>query len=283
MFNLTNFITQGKYKRLTSGALKIIALITMFIDHIGAGVMLYAIKAGIYPFGLDFDGAANLYYTLRGIGRTAFPIYCFLLVEGFYHTRSRFKYASNLGLFGLISEAIFDAAFKVKTDVANPDIIQLLLENKDRIFKASNVFFTLFIGLIVICALNYIEEKFRTDEPVLFPVFYVMRNPLYLVLYLVPIVAGCGVAYYFNTDYDYIGILVIVAFYIFRNNPLFACIGAYLILLNIESEAWAWPAFLLILLYNGKPGVVTKKFKYVFYAFYPAHMLLLYLIRCYIL
>ncbi len=280
---MIDFITQGKYRKLTSSALKIIALISMFIDHIGAGVMLYTIREGIYPFGLDFDSASKIYYFLRDVGRTAFPLYCFLLVEGFYHTRNRFKYAFNMGLFGLVSEAVYDATFKVREDVANPDIVQLLLENKDRVLKASNVFFTLFIGLVVICALNYIEEKFKTDEPVLFPVFNVMRNPLYMVLYLVPIVAGCGVAYYFNTDYDYLGVLVIVAFYIFRNNPLFACIAAYLILLNLESEVWAWPAFLFILMYNGKPGTVSKRFKYVFYAFYPAHLTLLYLIRCYIL
>lgn len=79
--------------------LKVIAVVSMLIDHTSA-VILEQIP------GLEAPA-----FFMRIIGRAAFPIYCFLLVEGFYHTRSRAKYAGRLFLFALISEVPFDLAF----------------------------------------------------------------------------------------------------------------------------------------------------------------------------
>ena len=95
--------------------LKLIAVISMLIDHTSA-VILEQIP------GLEAPA-----FFMRIIGRAAFPIYCFLLVEGFYHTRSRAKYAGRLFLFALISEVPFDLAFS----------------RRMWDFSSNNVFFTL--------------------------------------------------------------------------------------------------------------------------------------------
>ena len=105
---------------ITSYQLKWIAIVTMVIDHMGAI---------LYPTEMAF----------RYIGRISFPIFCFLLIEGFFHTRNIFKYMARLGAFALISEIPYDLAFKGK-----------VLE-----FTHQNVFFTLFLGVLMM----YVLEK----------------------------------------------------------------------------------------------------------------------------
>jgi len=97
-------------------ALKLIALITMIIDHIGAA----------FPdtFGFEF----------RVIGRLAFPIFVFLLAEGFRHTKSHGKFLARLFVFAIISQPVFGWALK-GTDFPNVNF----LEN-------TNIFYTLFFG-----------------------------------------------------------------------------------------------------------------------------------------
>ena len=95
--------TPGK-KNITSDCLKWIAVITMVIDHIGAAIL----EKTYFFLSADIQKADFLF---RKIGRLSFPIFCFLLVEGFYHTRSRKKYLVNILLFAVISEIPFEAAF----------------------------------------------------------------------------------------------------------------------------------------------------------------------------
>ena len=80
-------------KGLSGSALKIIAIVTMLIDHIAATVIIRILKFGGYN-----DGLYQLYRVMRNIGRIAFPIFCFLLVEGFMHTRDREK-SFGAGIF----------------------------------------------------------------------------------------------------------------------------------------------------------------------------------------
>ena len=80
-----------KEKIFSQEGLKLMACITMLIDHIGATII---------P-NMDF----------RIIGRLAFPIYCFLMVEGIWHTRNLKQYAIRLGIGALLSEIPFDLLF----------------------------------------------------------------------------------------------------------------------------------------------------------------------------
>ena len=133
---------------LNGSTIKIIALITMFIDHFGGSVFdrLCAI---------DMLTWHTPYVICRAIGRLAFPLYCFLLVEGFLHTRSVAKYARNLFLFALISEIPFNLA--LYNSVIQLDV-RFFLHGWFR-GTHQNVFFTLLIGLLMMAAIRQAYEK----------------------------------------------------------------------------------------------------------------------------
>lgn len=246
-------------KRGISGStLKIIAIIAMLIDHIGAVILeRILINAGLFTvmqsgdtnaimqFYTENAGLLTLYTVMRQfIGRLGFPIFCFLLVEGFLHTRNVTKYAVRLGIFALISEVPFDFAFA----------------GKPFYFGYQNVFFTLFIGLLVMLAYQAIAEKMKAHVAVK------------VLLYIASFGAGALFAAFLRTDYGAIGIMCIMALYIFRKNKVFQIIaGCAAFLWEITAPL----AFIPIGFYNGKRGL---KMKYVFYAFYPLHLFVLYLI-----
>ncbi|PKM93424.1 MAG: hypothetical protein CVU84_15675 [Firmicutes bacterium HGW-Firmicutes-1] len=221
---------------MTSSNLKIIACLIMLIDHIG--VLLFP-----------------QYFLLRIIGRLAFPIFAFLIVEGYFHTKDLKKYFIRLGLFAMLSEVPFDRAFN-----------HAWLE-----FGSQNVFFTLFIGLIAIA----IYDKYARKSLVIAVVgtmLCVMLNAL---------VRG---------DYSMIGVLVILGFYHYRNQQIKILLwlliinGIYVALqvsnldqltLRASAQLFELLALPIIFVYNGKKGL---RLKYLFYIFYPTHLLILYTI-----
>lgn len=235
-----------KRSGLSGSTLKLIAIVCMLIDHIGAVI----VERHYLTLRLAVSGhaAAEALQTadiiLRGIGRIAFPLFCFLLVQGYLHTRSKPKYLRNLGLFSLISEVPFDLAFR------------------GTLFDASyqNVFFTLAIGLAVIWILDMLRQS---ELPI----------PAKYLLYPVAVCIGCALAYVCHTDYSFWGILTIVVFYLLRFQKVYAAFFACLILNVMNGNEL--PALLcipLIGLYNNRRGL---KLKYFFYLFYPVHLLLL--------
>ncbi len=229
-----NGMTQ--YKRGFSGStLKLIAVITMLIDHMGLGVVGRLMMRKPYLY--------DIYAAMRGVGRLAFPIYIFLLVEGVRNTRSIGKYTLRMGVFALISEIPFDLAFHAKA-----------LE-----FTYQNVFFTLFIGLLVIRALDGVAG-------------IVNNKFIGLLLQAAVLAAGAAGAELIRADYGAKGILCIAVIYIFsydrRLQLLTGCMAFF----------WEWEAifaFIPIAFYNGSRGI---RLKYIFYIFYPLHLLLIYLL-----
>lgn len=220
---------------LSGSTLKIIAIILMLIDHIGAAI-LYKIISNPTLMLENYQQIRTLYDITRFLGRSSFPIFCFLLVQGFIHTSNRNRFALRLFLFALISEIPFDLAlFNGIT------------------FEHQNVFFTLFIGFCVL----WIMDTFLD----------------HVLIQLLAMVAGGVLAYFLHTDYKYWGILLISVLYLFRFQPgmqtLAGCVSLF-------WEAPACLAFIPLNMYNGKRGLSLK---YVFYLFYPVHLLLLYLIR----
>lgn len=234
-----NISIPEKIRLFTGSQLKIIALISMLIDHFALIILYWGY---LYPnqpiiIGSDLHTLLKVYNVLRGIGRLAFPIFCFLLVEGFLHTSSRPKYALRLGVFALISEIPYD----------------LGINNSWYYPEKCNVFITLLIGLLVIWAMEHFAGRFY--------------------LQAAAFAAGALLAYVIHSDYDYRGIILIALLYLFRYYRLMQALAGSV------SLYWEWPAifaFIPICMYNGKRGRSLPK--YLFYAFYPAHLLLLCLI-----
>lgn len=259
---------------LTGYHLKMIALITMLIDHVAAVVVWRVYVASFYlTASLQISDAISakiivwvaehqdlvytIYENMRLIGRMAFPIYCFLLVEGFLYTRSVKKYALRLLLFAFISEIPFDLAITGE------------LWNRDY----SNVFFTLFIALIAIWGLSYIEKlyEFWTEKK-----WDAFLGILVTAIAGVLVMAVCGgfAELVLYTDYGFAGVLAIVIMYICRKNRAFGFMLAVLALsiISSDTEIVALLMLLPLMKYNGARG---KNMKYVFYAFYPVHLLVL--------
>lgn len=226
----------NKKLSLNMSQLKTIAIICMFIDH-AACIMLER--------GVGLSG--NFYMidrVMRGIGRIAFPIFCFGIVEGFCHTRNAWEYLKRLILFALISEIPFDLAFR------------------SSIFSMSyqNVFWTLAFGLAALMV--YTDPLMGGFQ----------KTVGLLACFFVP--------YIFHTDYSIYGVLTIFVMFYFRKEPFKMCMaGLIVLLLQSRLEIWAVFGFLLILLYNGEKGHGNKQF---FYLFYPVHLLLLVLMKPYI-
>ena len=187
--------------------LKLCALFTMFVDHVGVGLI-----ENTYLYHLESFQMLDV--CLRLIGRLAFPIYAFLLVEGFLHTSSWKKYALRMFTFALLSELPFDLAAY------------------GRIYwKHQNVFFTLLIGLIVLKGIEKVEENKAAVLGV--------------------ILVGCVLGYVGHVDYSFMGVLLIAVLYLLRGDHKKRCIvGGALFAYEVTSIF----AFMMIYRYNGKKG-----------------------------
>lgn len=207
--------------------LKLIGAITMFCSHVYK-CLLMEYKA---LFFLDI------------IGRIAFPIFCFLLVEGFCHSHSRKAYVMRLWVCAIFSEIPFDMAFYGK--IYTP--------------AGQNVLFTMLIGMLVLVVM----EKCRGW------------------IQVVPVALGMAVAWCCRVDYGFYGIWLIVVFYVLRGmKKEMLSLQAGNCLASVGLFGWkqffSVLAFPFIVLYNGQKG---KGWKYFFYVFYPLHLMLLVSIR----
>lgn len=275
-----NSVQNGShFSGITGSFLKIFAICVMFIDHATAGILEPMLMTDSLPnlsiagISLSYNQWAMADLILRSIGRSAFPIFCFLLVEGFSYTHSRSRYLLNLSLFALLSETPFDLSVNTSIGFGLLDPIALIKANGALYWNHQNVFFTLALGLAAIWTMDIVIAKFQS------PKF------LGYLLSLLPLALFCAIAYYANTDYDLYGIILIALLYFFRKKRISAvCAGYFFFAVALFNglELFSLPGFILILIYNGKRGCIGKKFKYFFYAFYPVHLLLVYLLRAFI-
>lgn len=264
-------------QKLTGYHLKLIALITMLIDHIAAVViwrtyvasfaLTGSMQTSIFIGDKIIVWVANnqelvygIYESMRYIGRMAFPIYCFLLVEGFLHTRSVQKYAIRLFLFALVSEIPFDLA----------------LTGQWWSMECSNVFFTLVIGLILIWGLSYVEKFYEFWQEKKWD-FFMGKLVVLLLGGIVAIALGSVAEILLKTDYGMAGVWAIAVLYLFRQTKELGFILSIL-LLSVMSSSTEILALLMLVPLMKYDGTRGKNIKYVFYAFYPVHLLVLALI-----
>lgn len=243
-------------KGISSSTLKLIAVVTMLMDHIGAVILEPLMMQGGYVGLVGYDPVlyeVNTFLRLV-IGRMAFPIFCFLLVEGFVRTSNVYRYGLRLLLFALVSEVAFDLALN-----------GVWLES-----SYQNVLFTLLVGILVMIVCNRVEAKewnrvltAATEVAVLF--------------------VGMELADVLRTDYGGYGVLCIASLYFFRKDRrvqllagTVAFVAGDFLLHGSLNELLAPLGFVAAAYYDGRRGL---KLKYLFYVFYPAHLLVLYIVR----
>ena len=216
----------SKFKCLSGSALKVIAVISMTIDHVALYVM--AENLGMQDLWL--------YDVLRGVGRLAFPIFAFLVVEGYLHTHNIYKYVMTLLLTAFVSEIPWN-----------------LLGQHD----SHNVLFTLLLGLVSIS----ITDRFPKQSWKL----------------IIPSCSMAVVANVANTDYSWHGIGLMTVFFLFRNKPFFIFLFGLPFLIEFGLVGTSC-GILICLAYNGERGFVQGKWlKYIFYIFYPLHLMVIWL------
>ena len=237
---------------VTGNFLKLIAMITMVVDHAASGIYeRYLIAKDI----ADLD----LYMILREVGRMAFPIYCFLLVEGYFHTRNVKKYVLRLLVLAVISEYPYDVA-------VNP---------APSIWGHCNVIFTLLIGLILVWVIDLSRKNsFLSIESDL------ARRIIAVLIYL----GGCALAYFMRTDYGLVGVATVVIMYCLRGEDRIRRIIAFaagVLVLTLGCgpiEAYAFLMLIPIAFYNGKRGSNSPAIRYAFNTFYPVHLTIIALV-----
>lgn len=258
---------------LSGSAIKIIALCAMFTDHFAAVFLSRLIDSGMAETVNSL--LTRLYIYMRAIGRLAFPLFVFLLIEGVLHTRSKQKYLGRMLLFAVISEIPFDLAFNInRYNVRRGRIFE---------FSYQNVFFTLSIGLLVVIIIEFLWKKriflFATVEkegknaPGKEAFAAAAENAVKFCLSVVVAAAGVVLSMFMRTDYSGIGVLAVVVMYAMRKRRC-AGLAAVSLVLSVYtlSELPAFLSFIPVYFYNGSRGAGAK---WLFYIFYPAHLLVL--------
>lgn len=232
---------------LTSNMLRVLAMSFMICDHLWAKVV-----------------PGNDWMTY--VGRMTFPIFAFMISEGFIHTSNLKKYISRLLIFALISEIPFNLFYGGSWFYP----------------YHQNVMFTLLFGLLAIMLID--KAKKNRDAKT------IVKSALLVIL--------LGIASFIGfVDYGFWGFLIIIMFYLFRDFP-FAWLAqlAAMIIINCElfegqfiivdlfgknfefaTQGFAVFSLIPIWLYGGRKGKSSKIMQYGFYAFYPLHMIIIYL------
>jgi len=228
-------------KILPQEALKLIACITMLIDHFGHAIV---------P-GLAVPYMVPLYYTCRVIGRIAFPIYCFLLVEGMHHTRNPLKYISRLAIGILLAELPFDILFEGGIS-----------------WESQSVMVTLTLGAVMLLCMQKMEK------------------PWLKLLMVVPFAVLAELA---KSDYGGWGIAMLAVFALFDQtgvqtigiftvNLLMNSVAVPVFGIGIPIQLFALLAMLPIGFYSGRKLTRNRAVQWGFYLFYPVHLLILWLV-----
>jgi hypothetical protein len=230
-----------KTKRLPQEILKLIACIAMFIDHFGDAIV---------P-NLHVPYVDELYYTCRIIGRIAFPIYGFLLVQGMTHTRNPYQYILRLGMGIPLAELPFDYLFEGNFT-----------------WECQNVMVTLTLGAVMLLCMQKTEEKWRKALMVIpFAVFADLCKCDY---------GGWGIgiiavfAFFDQLSLQTIGMLLINWTMNSAVAPVFG--------MRIPNQIFAVLAMIPIAGYSGIKLTRSKAVQWGFYLFYPMHMLVLWVI-----
>ena len=187
---------------------------------------------------------------MRVIGRIAMPIFAFCLAEGFCHTRDRKKYLLRMGIFALISEIPFDLVTAGR-----------LLETGHQ-----NIMLTFFWAILGLICYEALREKLPGGGG--------------KALGAAVLLFFAGASLLLRLDYSLLAVGLIFLFYLLRDKALIwknaAGMAFHALLRNVGIYWFGLLGFLPIFLYNGEKG---RGLKWLFYVFYPGHLLLIWAIR----
>ena len=260
-------MTESTRKGISAAVLKNIAVLTMTIDHVTA----YLLKDYLYSQGIRDLYSNGWYFAGRVVGRIAFVLYAFMIAEGAIRTQNKVKYAARLFILAIISTV--PHSYLTAKKPFDPNNM--------------NIFFLLSLGLLLIYAYEWLRDNIE-------------NRALSIAARLAAAAAASFIALQFNFEYGMMGVLLILAFYIWRYNTSGMVISVILVMsvgymLNtvLHSGAVRWVtnhstdllnAFIrtdriqifgllalpFILLYNGNKGRQLPKLFY--YLYYPVHL-----------
>lgn len=239
---------------LSVSSLKFIAMAAMLLDHACLVLIENGYLASFHDTDVELSTLPLFWVNIvvRFFGKIAFPIYAFLIVEGYKHTKDIRKYLIRLLVFGLIAEVPFDFAYRSAISL-----------------NAQNVIFTLTLGLVSIMTWNAILGR---DENGKVHNFYLVseKKKFFAVLSLLLYVAF---ATFFRVDYYGFGVAIVWVMYAFQNSIMYRNVTTGVLLaLGGPLDIGGILSFIPLKFYNGEKGL---NLKYLFYAFYPAHLLAL--------
>lgn len=240
--NESNGFHIGRLRIFSSSTLKLLACLFMLIDH--AGLLLFP-----------------RYKIFRIIGRLAFPIFAYLIAEGCRYTRNKLKHFLLVFGLGTVCELVYI------------------------IYSGSaegNILLTFSCSILLIYTVQFVKKSFYSGE--------LSERVLSVLLFLITLILAAVASLSIGLDYGFGGVLLPVfpALFHYKEGETaeyFKRIDLHPLKLAVFTVAmlfvdglpflqmWSLLAVPLLALYNGKPGI--RKFKYGFYIFYPAHLLLL--------
>lgn len=219
---------------MSSFVIKIIACVCMFFDHIK-----YALP--------ELENFITVY-----MGRIAFPLFAFLITEGYLHTKDVSKYRNRLFIAAIISQV--------------PFVLFRFLVGE---WKCLNIIFTFVISITAMMIYDKLSNKFLA---------------LFIDACLVILVE------LLHIEYGWYAMVIVLIFHVFKNKKIWMSIFYILtviiyyytlgfnVFMNINAFVYAICTIIplgIVLLYNGEKGRDDKR---LFYYFYPIHLLIVYLI-----
>ena len=202
-----------------------------------------------------FDHVGDMFFPgalwMRMIGRLAMPLFSFCIAEGYAHTKNKHRYLLRMGVFALVSEIPFDLAFEGRVGLGH-----------------QNIMLSFFLAILALMLFDRIrgEGKEHAAGKTLLGILCVC--------------AVAVLALVLRADYTLFAVLAVFLFYVLRNrHPLLRCgvgVGFLALTRTVGYYRATGLSLIPLLLYNGKRG---RGLKWLFYAFYPGHLLLLYLLK----
>lgn len=274
--NAQNSRCSMEMKRISTGwfySLKIVAMVSMTISH--TAEVLFAIDPELL--------GTKITFTCSLLGRFAFPIFAFLMIESFYFTKNRKQHLLSMGVLALITEPLFDMGFRNE----HPLVFT------EQALNSQNVIIPLFLSFLALS----IADKLQNDKSILANTFHTecTRRAVCNILSVVALAIAPLISHILNCDYLWHGVLLVYGFALARKSkhPLFWQTVAlyFFMVVNMELTGSVYSSipFTLVFLIPAQSDIKmpngfekfarSKPLKFICRYFYPLHFLVLAIVR----